>query len=398
MAAATNRQFADAINDSMNGAREALVLSLTVMEAIINFLVDIYRSTFLCFAELVLQGGLAILIGAVQEINLFVQSTAAGIRTSIQNDIASANSAIQSAVSAINKVNPFGNINVPQFTIPSLNALNNITLPTDFESSLISLNNSLPTFVELKQKVNALLDTPFELLKADINSTFDSLSFNSSILPVPPQNTLTFCDQLDTSVVDDLAHDLLKAAEIGTVILILVALLLVAGNCLLEWYKWRCLKRHLERTRKAWLSDPTLAHNHVDSSKAPQITMSDDNLLILRGFSAHPLLMRLAFFLQSKLHLSTSQHTNLQWFFHYIFHPPALACFLIGFFGLLSVQIQLAAVGPLEAKFNARASSTVTDLTTIIATSVNNSMFNQSSLYANSINAHVDDIQNTIGS
>lgn len=68
MAAATNRQFADAINGSMNGAREALVLSLTVMEAIINFIVDIYRSTFLCFLELIVRGGLAILIGAVQEV------------------------------------------------------------------------------------------------------------------------------------------------------------------------------------------------------------------------------------------------------------------------------------------------------------------------------------------
>jgi hypothetical protein len=68
MAAATNQQFADAVNGSMNGAREALVLSLTVMESIINFIVDIYRSTFLCFLELVVRGGLAILIGAVQEV------------------------------------------------------------------------------------------------------------------------------------------------------------------------------------------------------------------------------------------------------------------------------------------------------------------------------------------
>jgi hypothetical protein len=68
MAAATNRQFADAINDTMNGAREGLVLSLTVMEGVINFIVDIYRSTFLCFVELAVQGGLALLISAVQEV------------------------------------------------------------------------------------------------------------------------------------------------------------------------------------------------------------------------------------------------------------------------------------------------------------------------------------------
>lgn len=68
MAIATNQQFADAVNDSMNAARAALVLSLTVMEAIINFIIDTYRSTFLCLLELVVQGGLAILIAAVNEV------------------------------------------------------------------------------------------------------------------------------------------------------------------------------------------------------------------------------------------------------------------------------------------------------------------------------------------
>ena len=70
LAIATNQQFADAVNGTMNGAREALVLALTCMEAIINFLISIYRSTFLCFLELVVVGGLDLLISAVQEVRL----------------------------------------------------------------------------------------------------------------------------------------------------------------------------------------------------------------------------------------------------------------------------------------------------------------------------------------
>jgi len=68
MAIATNQLFADSINGSMNDARAALILALTVMEAIINFLIDIYRSTFLCFLELIVGGALALLIAAVQEV------------------------------------------------------------------------------------------------------------------------------------------------------------------------------------------------------------------------------------------------------------------------------------------------------------------------------------------
>jgi hypothetical protein len=70
LAIATNEQFADAINGSMDAAQSALVLSLTVMEAIIDFIIDTFRSTLLCFVELVVRGGLAILISAVQEVFL----------------------------------------------------------------------------------------------------------------------------------------------------------------------------------------------------------------------------------------------------------------------------------------------------------------------------------------
>jgi len=69
MAEATNKQFAEAVNGSLNAARAALVLTLTAMEGIINFLIDLYRSIFLCFLELVVRGGLSVIIGAVNEVS-----------------------------------------------------------------------------------------------------------------------------------------------------------------------------------------------------------------------------------------------------------------------------------------------------------------------------------------
>ncbi|KAL4249501.1 Plasma membrane fusion protein PRM1 [Abortiporus biennis] len=394
LAVASNAQITDAVNGTMNAARATLVLALTIMEAIINFIVDIYRSTFLCFLELVVRGALSILIGAVQEFNNFLEGTLNSVRTGIQNDIASANSAIQSAVNAINKVNPFGDITVPQFSIPSLDGLQNVTLPSDVENSLLQLNASLPSISDLKDKVDQILDTPFELVKKDINDTFAGLSFDSSTLPVPEQNTVSFCGQMDTSVVDDLGRDLLKITKIGIVLLIVLALVLLALNCLLEWYKWRCLKRHLQYTREAWTTDPTLFHG--GSKKAPNIDMSDHNLLMLQASSSHPLLTKIGNRITSLLRLSPSQHIHLQWFFHYVFHPPALACFLIGFLGLLSVELQLLAVQPLVHKYSVQAASSVNDFNTVIATSVNNSMYNQSAAYASDINGRVDHIQSTI--
>ncbi|CCL98651.1 uncharacterized protein FIBRA_00653 [Fibroporia radiculosa] len=395
LAVAANDQISDAVNGTLDAARATLVLSLTIMEAIINFIIDMYRSTFLCFLELVVQGGLTLLISAVQEINSFLTTTLNGIRTAIQSDITSANNVIADAVNGINKINPFGNISVPQFSIPALTELENVTLPTDFETTLIKLNDSLPTLSALKSDIDSIVDTPFELLKKEINDTFAGFSFNSSVLPIPEQNTLSFCNDLDTSFIDDLGEALLKVAKIGIIILVVLALLLLGANCAFEWYKWHLLKKHLQNTRDAWTTDPSVYHSSLTKG-APTVDLSDHNLMILQADAQHPHLMKIANALARLTHMGPSQYINLRWFLHYVFHPPALACFLIGFFGLLSVEIQVIAVRPLADEFSQQAVATVNSYADVIATSINGSMYNQSSVYANSINAQVDSIQSTI--
>ena len=236
---------------------------------------------------------------------------------------------------------------------------------------------------------------PFESVKADINNTFLNIIFDPALLPVPEENAVSFCGNLDTSSIDNLGNDLLQIAKIGTVILIAVLVLLLAGHCILEWYKWCCLMRHLRFTREAWMSDPTTCHI-TSSNGTPSVTLTDHNLLMLQCDAQHPLLTRIAFTLAARLRFTPSQHVHLRWFLHYIFHPPALACFLIGFFGLLSVQLQLIAVGPLEAHYTAQAAASAQDLSSVIATQMNNSMYNQSSAYANGINSKVETVQYTI--
>lgn len=85
-----------------------------------------------------------------------MNSAASSLRTGIQNDISNANSVISSAVAAVNKVNPFGHITAPQITVPSLDGLQNVTLPSSFQDTLVQLNNSIPSVHDLKQTINNL--------------------------------------------------------------------------------------------------------------------------------------------------------------------------------------------------------------------------------------------------
>ena len=232
-------------------------------------------------------------------------------------------------------------------------------------------------------------------MKKDINDTFGGLSFDVSALPLPSQNTVTFCDQMDTSVVDDLGRDMVKVVKIGTVIMIILIVLLIAAHCALEWYKWRAMKTHFQRIRDGLVADPD-----VKTERAPDgrlmVGMSDHDLMSVEGTMSHPLIMKIVNKLELLLKLRKSKKDKLIWFFHYVFHPPAMACFLIGFFGLLSVELQLLAIGPIQAKFEQQTAASVSDFSGVIATSINASMYNQSAAYATQINTRVDSVQSTI--
>lgn len=263
------------------------------------------------------------------------------------------------------------------------------------ESSTLCKFLTLPSDQKCLPHSIRSLDTPFELTKKEINDTFDGISFNPSVLSVPQQSSVTFCDQIDTSVIDDLGRDLVKLTKIGIIIIIAAILLLILANCALEWYKWRCLQNHLEYTRQAWNTDPTVYH-HAVAHSTPSIQLTNHNLLTLHGITAHPLLMRIANQISALFRLSPSKHIHIQWFFSYIFHPPVLACFLIGFVGLLSVQLQILALGPIAQSYQNKALSSANDLSNTIATAINQNMLNQSAVYTTQVNAKVDDIQNTI--
>ncbi|KAL1681740.1 hypothetical protein EV122DRAFT_260230 [Schizophyllum commune] len=398
MAMGSNELFADSVNATMNAARATMVLALTIMEAIINFIIDIYRSTLLCFVELVIRGGISLLISAADEVKEFVENIADGIADTIQSAINGANSAFQTAINGINAINPFDDISAPQIDMPDLSSLTNLNLPTTFQDALTSLNNTVPTFDEIKDAIEEVINTPFELLKADINDTFAGLHFNSSLMKLPETNTVRFCDDLDTSVVDDLGQDIIKATKIGIVIIIVIALCLVGLNCFLVWYKWRSQIQHLDYTRQAWISDPVLYQSKpaTGSSGIPNVELTDHNMLMLQAAGQHPILTRMANNTARRLRLGPTKTTNLTWFLHYIFHAPALACFLIGFVGLLSVQIQLIALDPLVDQYNERAAASADTLSNNIATQINGSMYNQSAQYAADVNAQIAEMQQHI--
>ena len=108
------------------------------------------------FVSVVFQYLFPLHLTLLSQITNFIETTLGNLRTSIQNDVTSVNNAIKTAVDAINKVNPFADISVPQFSVPSLDGLQNVQIPDDFTQALVKLNSSIPSVAEIKEKLNAV--------------------------------------------------------------------------------------------------------------------------------------------------------------------------------------------------------------------------------------------------
>lgn len=244
------------------------------------------------------------------------------------------------------------------------------------------------------------IEKPFDVVKADINATFAAISFNATTFTLPEARTLSFCDDMDTSFIDDLGRDLVKVARIGAGIIVAAAVLIVLGNMFLQWWRWSSLQNHLEYIREAWSADPTVAHSpkaaEYRGTPTPSMSMTNHNLLVFLNTSEHPLMSRILDQISKRFRLTPTQHTNARFFISYATYPPAIVCLLIGLIGLLSVQIQLAAIHPLEAHYTAQANAGVSSFNTQIAAQLSAGMANDSATYAAQVNAQIAAVQTTL--
>jgi hypothetical protein len=153
---------------------------------------------------------------------------------------------------------------IPEISIPSLSALENVQIPTNFEDSLVRLNQTIPSLTELKDKMAQVFAIPFDKLKIEINETRLELaaSLNASILPTPPLTSLSaqyadevtkeLCFDLDTSIIDDTAKALHHMSSVAIGLMFLALFICWAVLCIWEWRRYRAMKLAAEEIEREW--------------------------------------------------------------------------------------------------------------------------------------------------
>ena len=120
-----------------------------------------------------MRGSVSALVNAADDTVEFLNSTLSTIERNIVADAATAQKAIvaevEKIVNGIGGIFGLGSINIPQIELPSVSQLSTITIPNKVTESLQSLNNSMPTFDEIKNATDSAISFPFEQLKVPLS-------------------------------------------------------------------------------------------------------------------------------------------------------------------------------------------------------------------------------------
>ncbi|SPO26797.1 related to PRM1 - Pheromone-regulated multispanning membrane protein [Ustilago trichophora] len=403
LASSTNVQLAESVNATVHGAARVFELSITAIEKILTYIVDSYRSLFLCFMELLVRGSLAVVIEAVQLISQAITAAGQGIRAAIQDSISGVNAILSTAVSGINDVvGVFGqHINAPRISVPSLTALENITLPHEIQDGLVKLNATLPTLQELKQKMDALIETPFEEMKREVNATLSNFQFNHSVLPVPEMQNVSFCDRIDTSPIDDLGEALKGVAKWGLVLLALVSIVVMLIGVAWEWCKWQREVKAVERTTAVWLAQHPNAHSIVETKEDEETSdiLRTENLMSLLSISRHPLISSLTLTLCDRVGIRTRRaQDRLSWLLAFLTHPASLACLFTGLLGLFSVLLQAFLLHRMTSHYTTSINTSLSHLTSDVVNLVNDHTRNASYAFSSSANSVILQVESELNS
>ncbi|KNZ57672.1 uncharacterized protein VP01_2102g2 [Puccinia sorghi] len=378
MADQTNDFLVSGAENIVHGLAAVLDISIRAIEAIILYVIDTYRSLYLCLAEFVVRGSLALLIAVAEEAEKAFTEAVHGLRTAIRkcyikkkkSTIGAAESVFSGAIDDLNKL-PLVHINKPQLEIPNLDALQNFKMPTGLSDGLSKLNASLPTLADLRDSLDKLVSTPFEALRLEVTSKLSNATIDRSLLSAPPPKRVEFCHELDTSFIDAIGKIMAEGIKILIIALLSVIVLITLFNILKERFLWGRMLASLHRSREVWL------HNNDNN-------LSTSKLLSFLQSMKTPTISRIS----NRMYLKNK--TGRQrgpWLFAYLTWPAALLFLGAGLLGTIIVEVQLASLHGVRNHAVQEANSGVNDFTNLLTDKINQETANMSATFANDTNS-----------
>lgn len=347
-----NALAADGVTKAVNGLMDMLMLTLTGVEEIVTFVINMYTQTYLCLITFAVTGSLHAAIQMIEEVGQFMNQSISAITGDMTSGIKTFDDEINKFLSAINIGGVFGGSKTP----PTIDLdgfiakLNGITIdPTKMDAELTKLNNSIPNFKDVQNATNTVIRLPFEEVKKLLNESMAAYTFDKSVFPVAQKKALTFCT--DNPKIDNFFDGLVtvvyEAKKVFITVLTILAILAIIPMALLEIRRW-----HTMRQRSILLQKH--AFDPMD----------------VIYIASRPYTTTVGIKLASRFK-STKRQILTRWFIAYATSLPALFVLALGLAGLFSCLCQYIVLKTIEKEVPALANE-VGDFAGTVVAALNN--------------------------
>lgn len=360
MSQGVNSMTAKGITNAVNGLESMIGLTVTGVEELVVFVIGMMTNTYLCLTTFAVTGSLSAVIDAIES----AQQDLNNLTSALGNEISTTTQDVQNSInSLVSGINTLLGSQAPKVDFTKqINELKNLTLPDSLFADLQKLNNSLPTFDDVKNATETVIRLPFEELKKVIAQEIGNYTFNGTALPVPQKETLRFCS--DNNGINDFFDDLITIAHTAKKIFIGVLTVLAILVCVpMAWWE---IKRYRHLTARATY----IRNTSTDPMDAVYM-------------SSRPLTSRMGQWLAAKFS-SPRKQILARWFVAYSTSLPALfilSLALAGLFACLCQYIMLSAIK--------KEVPNLTDQVANFSGAVVKSMENSSTVWANGTNAAI---------
>ena len=255
MSQGVNEMAATGVEKAVNGLMEMTTMSVTGVEEIVVFVINMMTSTYLCLITLAVGGSLHVALQVVEDAQGALNKSLQAIGDDMSKTVGVFDSAYDDFVGKLgsdltgllgSKVTP------PTLDLNSTrDALNNLKLPSNLDQGLSKLNSSIPTFAQVQNFTNNAIRFPFDEVKQLINDAMVGYQFDRSLFPVPAKEQLTFCS--DNNGINDFFDELVTLADLARKIFISVLLVVAIAVCVpMAWReikRWRTMQERSQLVR-----------------------------------------------------------------------------------------------------------------------------------------------------
>lgn len=330
MSKGVNDLAATGVENAVHALMSMLLLSVTAVQEIVVFYINLLTSTYVCLITLVVSGSLHTALKVVEDVSDFLNTTLGDIGDGLKDGITGFQDSLNGFVGKLNSIpQVFGGDDggIPTLDVTSsLDRLNKLQLPSTLDEGLEKLNASIPTFDDVQKFTNEAIRFPFQEVKKLMNKTLGTFQFDRAAFPVPQKEKLSFCS--DNNGISDFFDGLADIANVARRAFIGVLVVLAVLVCIPM--AWREMQR--------WRTMQNRARLVGNSAYEP---------LDVVYIASRPYTGGLGIKIAAKIR-SPRRQFLARWFIAYATSTPALLVLSIGLTGLVACLCQIILLKSIE--------------------------------------------------